>query len=206
MLRGLLLALLLAACRPVGAPETKLPTQPQRPLSDFPNWESATKAGWDALRHSAYCIQVPAGVKPVCLIGKGIDRCSFIVNPNANTPEPPRFSITVIPPGLAVSRPDEFLLSDGTVAPVSQVQQDQINEESSWEFIPTPGTREVHLASEGAPYWLIIQYETLTPEESLLADRMISTILLPGKGPNTEPEGPACPFSRQKRKSNNKPD
>jgi hypothetical protein len=203
---GPLLALLLAACRPVGAPETQLPSQPLRSIADFPNWEAAQNAGWDVLRHSAYCIQVPAGVKPICLIGKGIDRCSFVVNASASTPEPPRFSITVVPPGLAISRPDEFLLADGTFAPLSTVQQQQLNEESSWEITPTPGTREVHVVSEHVPYWLIIQYETLTPEESLLADRMISTILIPGRGPNTEDTGPACPFSRKKRKGNNQPD
>ena len=208
MNRGPLFALVVAlvSCRQVGAPETVLPSQPLRPISDFPNWEAAQRAGWEALRHSAYCIRVPVGVQPICLIGNGIDRCSFVVQPGASTKDPARFSITVVPPGLAVMRPDEFLLADGQPAPASMVQKNTINEETSWEFKPTPGTRELHLIPQNKPYWLIVQYETLNPDEELIADRMISTLLIPGSGPNTEETGPVCPFSRKKRTRKNLPE
>jgi hypothetical protein len=204
---ALFVALLIAySCRPIGAPETKLPSQPLRPVSDFPNWEAAQRAGWEALRHSAYCVRVPAGVQPLCLIGGGIDRCSFVVQPGAVSKDPARFSITVVPPGLAIMRPEEFLLSDGQVAPLSMVRKDTINEELFWELKSTLGSRELHIIPQNKPYWLIIQYEALTPDEEQIADRIISTLLISGSGPNTEDVGPACPFSRKKRTKKNLPE
>lgn len=194
------------SCRPIGAPESTLPSQPLRPVSDFPSWEAAQRAGWEVLRHSAYCVRVPVGVQPICLIGNGIDRCSFVVQPGATIKDPARFSITVVPPGLAITRPEEFLLPDGKVAPASLVQQGKINEAPSWELKPTPGSRELHITPESKPYWLIVQYETLSPDEELIADRMISTLLAPGTGPNTEDSGPVCPFSRKKRTKRNLPE
>ena len=194
------------SCHQVGAPETTLPSQPLRAISDFPDWEAAQRVGWEVLRHSAYCVRVPVGVQPLCLIGNGIDRCSFVVQPGATTKDPARFSITVVPPGLAIMRPEEFLLQDGQVAPSSMVQKNTINEEPSWELKPIPGSRELHITPENKPYWLIIQYEALDSNEELIADRMISTLLIPGRGPNTEEAGPVCPFSRQKRNKHNLPE
>lgn len=185
----------LLACKPVGVPNPPPKSQPSethRPLSDFPAWTSAEQAGWSPLRLATYCVRLPQEVEPVCLLGKGVDRCTFVLHKNEAT----RFSITVLPPGLAFSRPEEFLLPDGKVVPAAQVRRADVNFEPSWEFRAQSGAREIHIAPEGTPFWLIVQYEGLSSTEELLADRVISTLLIAGRGPYSGDEL-VCPLGRK---------
>jgi hypothetical protein len=163
-------------------------------LSDFPAWQAASSAGWQAIRLPTYCVSIPNEVQPVCLLGAGVDSCSFVIQPGNK-----RFSINVLPAGLARSSPDEFLLPDGTIAPLQQVTQGELNYQKFWELRSPKGSREIHVAPENAAFWVIVQYEGFNATEEIVADRVISTLLIPGRGPMTN-DGPACPVVRTKKK------
>lgn len=187
-LAALFLIALAACTRQVG--DAPMPPHPP-PLGENPffAWTAAKNAGWKLLHRTNYCIRLPEGIEAICLTGKRVDRCKF----QFSSREGANFSLTLVPPQLAMASPEEFILPDGSKAAESDVQESLIGGEPVWDVRITDSVagqyREAHLAPRGLPFWILVQYENLSAEEALVADRAIATILMPGYGPPDDP----CP-------------